>query len=153
MKEQEDITIQQIVGANIKQLREARRPKLTQHQLADALKVYGLKWAKEGMYRVEGGLRQIDPAEMLALADFFDVPVWYFFTPPADLAAATIIVGQTRKPAWTLLADMVRPERSTHQLAFRAYSVAIDLERTVGSDNEAFKGLMEALGNNEFPRP
>lgn len=148
----EIVSVQQIVGANIKALRLARRPKITQHQFADALKeTYGVEWAKQGMYRVENGEREVNPDEMVALADFFDVPIWHFFTPSADFADSEIVVGGEKRPAWSLLTDMLKPEKPTHQLAFRAYSVAVDLERMHGSDNEALIAITEALGNNNFP--
>ena len=148
-----EVTVQQIVGINIKNLREAQKPRMRQADLADAMeKEYGVVWARQGMYRLENGHRQVDANELMALADLFDVPVWYFFTPPAELATSTVVVGDRKKPAWTILTDLLKPEKASHHLAYRAYTIAVDLERLVGNDNDAFKGITKALANNNFPQ-
>ena len=147
-----EVTIMEVIGANIRELREARAPKMTQNQLRQILRDdFGIKWAETGMWRLEKGERQLDATELSALATVFDRPIWYFFVPPAKLMGASVGVADRKRPAHELLTELLRPEKPTHQVAFRAYEIAVALEKN-GGDKTAQKSIMAALGNTNFPQ-
>lgn len=78
----------QIVAINLKRAREMR--KLTQGEAATLLEPYlGTRWSKASFSAAEAGslkgdkIRQFSADDLVAFAQAFDLPVTWFFIPPA----------------------------------------------------------------------
>lgn len=84
------LTPNQVVAHNLQQIRQWRR--LTQSEAAEAIEPYvGKRWSKANFSAAERSIageriRQFDADEIVAFAKAFDVPVTWFFLPPAPWA-------------------------------------------------------------------
>ena len=75
-----------LVGANLADLRE--RAKMTQKELADAMRAEGHKWSQATVWSVEKGERPLRLIEALDAADALSVTVSDLWA-PSDVAAAS----------------------------------------------------------------
>ena len=64
-----------ICGDNIKKLRKAAVPKMSQRILAEKLQLYGMDVDKNAIQRIECGLRFVTDIELLAISKVFDVTI------------------------------------------------------------------------------
>lgn len=62
-------------GKKIKELRQAKRPAVSQRMLADQLQLLGLDLDKNAIQRIECGKRFVTDIELSAFAQIFDVTV------------------------------------------------------------------------------
>jgi HTH-type transcriptional regulator, cell division transcriptional repressor len=65
--------MQNITGRRIRQLRTARKPRMTQADLASALQLKGFDIDRAGVAKVEGGYRQVSDIELVAIAEALGV--------------------------------------------------------------------------------
>ena len=61
-----------ICGGNIKALRKAAKPVMSQRALADKLQLIGLDLDKNAIQRIEAGKRFVTDIELKAFASIFD---------------------------------------------------------------------------------
>ncbi len=64
-----------ICGDNIKKLRKAAVPKMSQRILAEKLQLYGMDVDKNAIQRIECGLRFVTDIELLAISKVFGVTI------------------------------------------------------------------------------
>ena len=62
-----------ICGENVKLLRKAFKPKMSQRILAEKLQLFGMDVDKNAIQRIECGLRFVTDIELLAIAKVFGV--------------------------------------------------------------------------------
>lgn len=62
-------------GKKIKELRQAKRPVVSQRMLADQLQLLGLDLDKNAIQRIECGKRFVTDIELSVFAQIFDVTV------------------------------------------------------------------------------
>ena len=62
-------------GKKIKELRQAKRPAVSQRMLADQLQLLGLDLDKNAIQRIECGKRFVTDIELSVFAQIFDVTV------------------------------------------------------------------------------
>lgn len=62
-----------LCGKNVKALRLAHSPKLSQRGLADKLQLAGIDVDKNAVQRIESGQRFVTDIELAALAEIFNV--------------------------------------------------------------------------------
>jgi transcriptional regulator with XRE-family HTH domain len=90
----------QLVGHNLKRARH--KAGMTQQQAADAMSRYTEKpWTQAIFATAESSIagtriRQFSASELLAFCFVFDVPIGWFFTPPAKREAAALAMPQHR---------------------------------------------------------
>ena len=63
-----------LCGRKVARLRMAREPRLSQRGLADLLQLENLDVDKNAVQRIESGQRFVTDIELLAFAEFFQVP-------------------------------------------------------------------------------
>lgn len=68
-----------VVGAEIRRLRLAARPRVTQEDLVARLEIRGLRMDRTTLLRIECGNRKVTDVEMLAIAAALKVPVASLF--------------------------------------------------------------------------
>ncbi|MBQ6836741.1 MAG: helix-turn-helix transcriptional regulator [Clostridia bacterium] len=61
-----------ICGQNIKELRKAMKPVVSQRALADKLQLLGIDLDKNAIQRIEAGKRFVTDIELKAFAEIFD---------------------------------------------------------------------------------
>ena len=66
--------MENVTGPQIKKLRRAKKPKVTQADLAHALQLRGMKIDRAGVAKIEGGFRQVSDIELVMIAQALDVP-------------------------------------------------------------------------------
>lgn len=109
------VSINDIVGANIERLRRTSGDRIiARDKLVADLKEYGIHFSGDSnqgdkLARVEKGTRALDADEMFALSLYFDVPVWAFFVPTADMLSADVQMGDAIIPAVQVLEQLIRP--------------------------------------------
>ncbi|MDQ2784324.1 MAG: helix-turn-helix domain-containing protein [Chloroflexota bacterium] len=64
-----------VVGPQIRKVREKARPRLTQQDLAARLEVRGVHIDRAGISKIETGYRVVTDVELLAFADALSVTV------------------------------------------------------------------------------
>lgn len=64
-----------VIGPHLKEARSAKRPKVSQEQLAIRLQILGWNIDRFGISKIERGQRQVLDREVLLLAKALDVPV------------------------------------------------------------------------------
>ncbi len=74
-KSKSDCGKNNICGVNIKKLRKAATPKMSQRILAEKLQLYGMDVDKNAIQRIECGLRFVTDIELLAISKVFNVTI------------------------------------------------------------------------------
>ena len=62
-----------ICGENVKRIRKAQIPKMSQRMLAEKLQLFGMDVDKNAIQRIECGLRFVTDIELLAISKVFGV--------------------------------------------------------------------------------
>lgn len=137
----ERVTVATIVGENILRLRKRGPQKMSGKVLIDGLRDYGIPLQLSGLVDIEKGRRDVNVAMLVALSDFFRVPIYEFFLPSAQTADVIMRLGAHDKPAFEILTDMVGlPPHET--LEFRANNLAVEIYEQRG-ETPAYKALIE----------
>ena len=63
-----------LAGVQIARVRQAAVPRMSQRALADEMQLRGLDLDKNAIQRIESGQRFVTDIELLAFAEFFQVP-------------------------------------------------------------------------------
>lgn len=101
-------TITQVIGQNVKQLREEARitAKELGARMGAAVNTDGKAWPPQTVYMLESGDRALVAAELVALAIELNVPILRLMQPPA-VAGETITSGELKVPRELLLGRKV----------------------------------------------
>lgn len=117
MPKKRTLTPNQVVAYNLRRARELRG--WTQQEAADALAPFGFRWSSAAFSAAErsvagGRVRQFNADELLAFAEVFQLPVGWFFLPPADdpgaLKGFNLLVG----PGWHELIARLQELQQKH---------------------------------------
>ena len=71
--------VQNIVGPRVGEARRARKPSITQKDLASALQLEGWDVSRVGVAKIESQIRQMTDAEVMLLAKVLQVPIEWLF--------------------------------------------------------------------------
>lgn len=102
---QPPMSINMIIGANVRRLRKARG--LTQLQLREELRPLGIRWNINTHSRAENGDKTMTANEIWSLARYFSVPVWSLFVAPAEIASEKVDDNGEVRYAYELIPEAV----------------------------------------------
>jgi hypothetical protein len=121
----------QVIGKNVKRLRESRTPRMTADVFGKRIgEIFGKPWPRQTVYMLEQGDRRLAAEEVVAIAFLLDVSIADLFVPSADVDE--VQVGSWRIPRERLL--MQSPQQDSERL----YEVARQTQRLHRSFPEIF---------------
>jgi transcriptional regulator with XRE-family HTH domain len=121
----DELTVAQHIGRNVHDLRRAAG--LTQGDLADAMAEIGFGWHRGVVADVETGARELTVSELVAVAAYFELPVWVVATSvggsidtnAVDVAERPLSWQQWRE-FWTERRDHTQPSSNEMRKAIDA---------------------------------
>jgi transcriptional regulator with XRE-family HTH domain len=166
LQKEDTITLAEIIGENLRQLRAeqdktetitigwgARQGEVVgawgQEGLREQLRRYGIKWNHTKMSDIENGHNEPTATELFKLAHLYKKPVWTFYVPRVEWIEAQIEEPGLEMPAYYIISEhLTRPAFenpslfSTNMLS-STYATLGDIE---GIDRTVVKALRAASG-------
>lgn len=139
---QKTITIDHIVAENLIQLRKDREG-MSRPQFLQEIQAFGVNLSENQLWLSETTKRSFKAHELMGMAAYFDVPVAYFFWPPAVYLDRKVKIGNRTIPAHQLLLDALYPPNQDFDPFDKALHIAAEAAQEYGMI-EAVKELQAA---------
>jgi transcriptional regulator with XRE-family HTH domain len=149
----EELTVAEHVGKNVHDLRQALG--LTQGELAKAMSGIGLGWHRGTVADVESGARELTVSELVALATFFELPIWTLATQLSLRADDRDVVLGDRRLSWQQWTQLwherrdLKKGRDHERRASPEICKAID--QVVGHLDRPWAGIWRDQGGHAAP--
>lgn len=143
------LDVNAVVSYNVKAIRERRG--MTQQAVADRLaELTGHQLPQASISAMERGFdgerrRRFDAHELYLLSQVFDVPIAYFFIPPAGMAGTEL--ADTRRPVAELYRSLLGTDAQLEAVDERLASIKIESPEGTGEVLTAVFGPDAGAGN------